>query len=141
MPTISTTRTTPSHLPSYIVYNSAALVEYFQSLDNARMWWYNILGDNEGSISHILQIYPITPGHVLINSNLVALKRENNDPILTVKRTEWITFIDYFGLSIEFDLSRVVKTDVYIFHIGYIPSPSYVKLHIARHNMEKYFNL
>ena len=53
------------------------------------MWWYNILGDNEGSISHILRLDTITSGYILITSNLVALKRGNSDPILIVKRTEW----------------------------------------------------
>ena len=79
------------------------------------MWWYNILGDNEGIISHILLIDTIYVGSVLITTNLVALKRENNDPILIVKRTEWVKFIDYFGLSIEADPSRVGKNNVYIF--------------------------
>ena len=64
------------------------------------MWWYNILGDNKGSISHILWSYPISVGYILITTNLVALKRENRDPILTVKSTEWRKCIDYFGPSI-----------------------------------------
>ena len=71
------------------------------------MWWYNILGENEGSILHILQIDPITAGSILLTDNLVLLKRENSEPILIVKRTEWMKFIDYFGLSIETDLSNV----------------------------------
>ena len=64
------------------------------------MWWYNILGDNEGSISHILRLDTITEGSILLNVKIVALKRENYEPILTVKITEWIKFIDYFGQSI-----------------------------------------
>ena len=66
-----------------------------------RMWWYNILGDNEGSISHLLRIDYITAGSILLTAKLVSLKRRNSDPIFTVKRTEWRKFIDYFGLSIE----------------------------------------
>ena len=85
------------------------------------MWWYNILGDNEGSISHILRLDPITSGSILLTVKIVALKRENSDPILIVKRTEWRKFVDYFGLSIEADPSRVGKKNLYIFHIGYIP--------------------
>ena len=50
------------------------------------MWWYNILGDIEGSISHILGIDPITEGPVLITYNILASKRENSDPVLIVKR-------------------------------------------------------
>ena len=73
------------------------------------MCWYNILGDNKGSISHILWLDPITAGSILLTVKLVALKRENYEPILTVKRTEWRKFIDYFGLSIEGEPSRVKK--------------------------------
>ena len=105
------------------------------------MWWYNILGDNEGSISHLLRLDPITSGCILLTADLVALKRENSEPILIVKRTEWRKFIDYFGQSIEADPSRVGKKKIYIFHIGYIPKPSSVKLHISRHHLKKYFNL
>ena len=73
------------------------------------MWWYNIFGDDEGSISYILRLGTIAAGSVLITTNLVALKRENHEPILTVKRTEWRKFIDYSGLSIETNPSRVGK--------------------------------
>ena len=76
------------------------------------MWWYNILGDKEGSISHILRIYPITAGSILLTVKLVALKRENSEPILTVKRTEWRKFIDYFGQIIKDDPSRVDKKKI-----------------------------
>ena len=38
--------------------------ENFQSLDKGRMWWKKILGDKEGSISCILQIYTINNGYV-----------------------------------------------------------------------------
>ena len=65
------------------------------------MWWYNILGDNEGSISYLLRLDPITAGSILPTVKLVSLKRENSDPILTSKRTEWRKFIDYFGQSID----------------------------------------
>ena len=73
------------------------------------MWWYNILGDNEVIISHILRIYPITPGYILLTVKVFALKRINHEPILTVKITEWRKCVDYFGLSIEADPFRVVK--------------------------------
>ena len=76
------------------------------------MWCCNIPWDDNGSISHILQPDNITPGYVLLTSNLVALKRENYEPILIVKRTEWRKFIDYFGQSIEADPSKVVKKNV-----------------------------
>ena len=46
---------------------------------------YNILGYNKGIISDILRINTITVESVLIADNLVALKSENNDPILIVK--------------------------------------------------------
>ena len=52
------------------------------------MWWYNILGNNDRSISDILRLDTIAEGCVFITTNLVALKRENHEPILTVKRTE-----------------------------------------------------
>ena len=44
------------------------------------MWWYNILGDNEGSISHILWIDPITAGFILLTAKLDALKRKIMSP-------------------------------------------------------------
>ena len=69
--------------------------------------------------------------------NHVALKRENNDPILIVKIIEWRKFIDYFGLSIQVDLSRVGKKNIYFFHIEYLISPSSVKLHTSRHHLDK----
>ena len=96
------------------------------------MWWYNILGDNNGSISHISQLDPFTTGYFLVDDNIVALKRENYDPILTVKIIEWRKFIDHFGLNFEANPSRVGKKNVDFVHIGYIPSPSSVKLHIER---------
>ena len=64
------------------------------------MWCYNILGDNKGSISHLLQLDPINIWSILLTDNLAALRRGNFDPNLTVKRTEWRKFVDYFGLSI-----------------------------------------
>ena len=73
------------------------------------MWCYNILGDNEVSISDILQLDTITSGSVLLTNNLVALKREKPEPILTVKIIEWRKFIDYFGLNIEANLYRLGK--------------------------------
>ena len=101
----------------------SAPVEVLQSLDKGWMWWYNILGDNKGSISHLLQLDTITTGSILLTSNLVEMKRGNTDTILTVKIIEWRKFFDYFGLSIEADPSRVGKKNVYFVHIGYIPSP------------------
>ena len=105
------------------------------------MWWYNILGDN-------MEAYHIFYGLILLLQGLfysvlkiVALKRENYEPILTVKINEWRKLIDYFGLKIETDSSRVGKKKIYIFHIGYIPRPSYVNIHISRHHLDKYFNL
>ena len=77
------------------------------------MLWYNILWDNEGIISDLLQIDTISAGYVLLASNLVELKRENPDPILTVKIIEWRKLIDSFGLSIEADPSRAGKKNVY----------------------------
>ena len=102
------------------------------------MWWYNnILGYNKGSISDILRPDTITQGYVLITINPVALTKENHEPILTVKITAWRKFVDYFGLSIEADPSKVVRKNVYIFHIGYITRPSSVKIRISRHHMDK----
>ena len=63
----------------------SAISEFFQSLDKGRIWWCNILGDNEGNISHILRLDTITAGYIWLNVKLVALKRKNYDPILTVK--------------------------------------------------------
>ena len=87
------------------------------------MWCYNILGDNNGSISHLLRLDYIAAGYILLTDKFVALKRENSEPILIVKRTEWRKFIDYFGLSNEADPSRVGKKKVHFAFIGYIPSP------------------
>ena len=99
------------------------------------MWWYNILGNNEGSISYILRLDPITAGSILITVKNFASKRENYETILKAKGTECRKFIHYFGQSIEADPSQVRKKKIYIFHIGYTPRPSSVKLHISRHHM------
>ena len=118
----------------------SALSEFFWSLDKGRMWWYNIIGDNERSISNLLQLGPITAGSILLPDNLVALKRENPESIWTVKRTEWRKFIDCFCRSIEADPSRVDKKNIHFVHIGYILRPSFVKLHKPRQHMDKQFN-
>ena len=96
------------------------------------MWWYNIIGDNEGQISHLLRLDHITAGCDLLTFNLVSLKYGNSEPILTVKIFEWRKFIDYFGLSIEAYPFRVGKKNIYIYIYlyGYIPITSYGKLHI-----------
>ena len=89
------------------------------------------------SISHLIQLDHINTGSILLTANLVVMKRENYDPVLTIKIIEWRKFIDYFGLSIEADPSGVGKKNVYFIHIGYIPSPSFVNIHIERHHLEK----
>ena len=105
------------------------------------MWWYNILGYNKGSISHILRLDPINEGSILLTSNLVALKKENSDIILIVKITEWRKFIDYFGLSIEANLSKVSKKNTNVFCSGFIPRNSSGNPPKARHQLEQQFNL
>ena len=105
------------------------------------MWCYNILGDNKGSILYISYFDSITAGHFLLTSNIVLLKRENHEPILTVKIIEWRKSIDYSSLSIEVNPSRVGKKNVYIFRIGSTPIPSSEQLHISRHHMDKQLNL
>ena len=87
------------------------------------MWCYIILGDNKGSISYILCIDPIVSESVLFTDKLVSLKMENTEPVLTLKRTEWKKSINYFGLSIEANPSRVGKNNVYFVRVGYIPIP------------------
>ena len=105
------------------------------------MWWYSILGDNEGSISHILRTDTITAGSILLTANLVALKRGNSKPFFIVKITEQRKFIDYFGLIIEGDQSRVRKKKIYFSNIGHIPRPSSIKLHTPRQYLDKVLNL
>ena len=58
-----------------------------------------------------------------------------------MKRTEWSKFIDYFGLSVEADPSKVGKNNVQFLCIGYIPSTSSGNTHISRHHLDKQFNL
>ena len=60
---------------------------------------------------------------------------------MIVKITEWRKFVDYFGPSIEANLSKVVKKNVHFFHIGYIPITSSGNPHIARKQLDKDFNL
>ena len=96
----------------------SALTEFFQIIDKGRIWWYNTLEDNKGIILDILRPGNITSGSVLINTNLVVPKGGNNEPVLTVKRTEWRKSVDYFGLSIDTDPSRVDKKNVYFFILG-----------------------
>ena len=105
------------------------------------MWWYNILGDNRVSISHILWIDPIITGSILLIDNIVAMKREKSEPILILKRNEWTKLIDSFGLSIDTDLSRVRKLNVYFIHIGSIPITSYVNTLTERQHLDKNINL
>ena len=71
-------------------------------------------------IQHLLRLDPITAGYILLTDNLVALKRNNSDPILIMKRTEQRKFIDYIGLSIDANLFRLGKRNICIVHIGYI---------------------
>ena len=101
------------------------------------MWWYNILEDNLGIISHILRLYPITVGSILLTANLVFLKRENNTPVFSVKISEWRIFIDYFGISIEAEPYKVSKKNVHVVCIGYIPSTSSRNTDIARQYLDK----
>ena len=49
------------------------------------MWYYNMLGDNERSISDLLRLDTITAGYFKITTNIVALKRENHEFILQGK--------------------------------------------------------
>ena len=90
------------------------------------MWCYIILEKNNVMISRILQLDHITQGYVLLTLNLVALKRGNPEPILTVKIIDWNKFIDRLGLSIKADPSTLVENNMYFVHIGYIKSPSSV---------------
>ena len=105
------------------------------------MGWYNILGNNKGSISHILWIDPISEGYILLTNKIVALKRVHYEPILILKITEWMKFVDFFGLSIETDLSKVGKLDDQFFRVGYIPITSYGNPHIERKQIDKQFIL
>ena len=82
------------------------------------MWWYNIIGDNEGSISDLLRLCIIAAGSVLRNTKFVELKLGNPEPILTVKIIEWRKYISFFGLSIEAYPFRVVKNSVYFSILG-----------------------
>ena len=105
------------------------------------MCWYNIIGYNEGSMSHLLRLDPITAGAILLTVNLVALKRENCEHVLIVKRTEWRKSIDYFVLSIEANPSKVGKNNVHFVRIGSISRNSYGNPHMTRKHMDKQFNL
>ena len=73
------------------------------------MWWYNIVVDKKGIISHLFQLDPINEGSVLLTDNLAALNRGNSDPILILKRTEWSEFVDYSCKIIKANPSRVGK--------------------------------
>ena len=101
------------------------------------MWWCNILGDNEGSVSYLLWFDPITERYFLLTYSIVFLKRENYEPILTVKIIEWRKLIDYFGLIIEADPSRVGKKNSYFVCMYYKTIPSSAQLHISRHHLYK----
>ena len=95
------------------------------------MWWYNILKDNEGSISHLYGLVLLLLCFTRCQPHFS--ERENPDPILTVKIIEWRKFVDYSGVSIKADPSRVDKKNIYYFGIGYITSPSSGNPRIARH--------
>ena len=76
------------------------------------MWWYNILGVNKGSISHLLRLDTIIEGYILHTNRLVELKREKSKPIVIVKRTEWRKFFGYFVPVFEAKPSIVGKKNV-----------------------------
>ena len=78
------------------------------------MWWYKILGDNKRSISHLLRLYPITAESILLTVKFVSLKRENYNYHFNSEKNRIEEIIDYFGLSIEVDTSRVGKKGIYI---------------------------
>ena len=105
------------------------------------MWCYNILVDNNRSISHLLQLDHFTRGSILLTDNLNSLKRENTESILTVKIIEWRKFIDCYGHSVEADPSRVEKKNIYFVCFGYITSPLNLNNHIVRQHLDKEFNL
>ena len=96
-----------------------------------------ILGKNKGSISHLLWLDSTIIGYILLADKIVALKRDNFETIIIVKRTEWRKFFDCFGLIIEIYLSNVVKLNVHFVPIGSIPSPSSGNTHIERQQMDK----
>ena len=98
-------------VPKHLKCTCRMFLKYRQG----QLWWYNILGDYKGNISHILQLDTITLGSILLTSNLEIMKRVNTEPILEVEIFEWRKFIDYFGINIEVDPSRVVKKNLYIF--------------------------
>ena len=65
-----------------------ALAEFSQSFNKVRMWWYNILRDDEGRILYCLWFDNITAGYFLLNSNISFTKRKHPEPLLTVKIIE-----------------------------------------------------
>ena len=83
----------------------------------------------------------ITAEYFLLTSNIIFLKKGNPEPILTVKIIEWRKFIEYSGLIIWSDSSRVVKNNVYFVHIWSTPRPSYRNLRISRQQLDKELNL
>ena len=66
----------------------------------------------------MLLLDSITAGSSLLAANLVELKRENTEPILTMKRTEWRKFVDCFGQCIEADPSRVGNKNIIFSKLG-----------------------
>ena len=92
-------------------------------------------------ISHIWRNYPSTTGFVLLTDKLLFLNRGYIETFLPVKIMEWSKFIDYFGLRIGADPYRSANNNVYFVHIGSIPSPSSVQIHIEILHLKKYFNL
>ena len=79
------------------------------------MLWYNILRDNKGKISNILQLDPMNSGLFLLDVNVVFLERDNHELILMVKIMERKKSLNLFDLNIKADTSRVVKKNVYFF--------------------------
>ena len=84
----------------------------------------------KGSISYILWFDPIDEGYFLLTSNIVFLIRENTDPILTLKIIELRKLVDFFGISIESDPTRLGKNNLYFLFIVSTPSLLYGRLHI-----------
>ena len=69
------------------------------------------------------------------------MKRGNPELILTVKIIEYSKVIDYYGIIIEANPSRVDKKNVYFPPIGSLPNPSPVQSHLSMYHVDKELNL
>ena len=92
----------------------AALAAFLDELEDEKSWWYNILGNNTGSLVNLLRLGPISTAALLKAAGLLNVQRNK----LCIVKDEWDNFITTYELNIEFKTSYVNKMKVIFIRVG-----------------------